>query len=61
MPLFPAPATYVQENLYMRILRLVQLAFSVVVLGIAAANVASWRDGGCDSPPKLNFVLATVC
>ncbi|KAI9807979.1 MAG: hypothetical protein M1825_005286 [Sarcosagium campestre] len=42
------------------ILRIVQLVFSIIVLGLAASDAADWKKSECSIPAKLSFNLAVA-
>lgn len=42
-------------------IRFVALVITVIVLGITAANTATFHSIGCDAPARLSYNLAVVC
>lgn len=42
-------------------IRFVALVITMIVLGITAANTASFHNIGCDAPARLSYNLAVVC
>ena len=41
-------------------IRLVALVITLIVLGITAANIATFHNIGCDAPARLLYNLAVV-
>lgn len=42
-------------------IRFVALVITLIVLGITAADTASFHGIGCDAPGRLSYNLAVVC
>ena len=61
MQLFISDKTSPRSFKQLWYIRLVALVVTLIVLGITAANTATFHSMGCDAPGRLSYNLAVVC